>query len=81
MIDKNTTLSLNWLSKVAKEYPKSDISLIEKTVRALVLLEGLQMQMDFIFASYLQDMELVNYYTCHLLFFIVRNLRVKILML
>ena len=44
MIDKNTTLSLDWLSKVAKQYPKSDISLIEKTVRALVLLEGLKMR-------------------------------------
>jgi predicted nucleotidyltransferase component of viral defense system len=50
MIDKNTTLSLDWLSKVAKQYPKSDISLIEKTVRALVLLEGLKMSgLNFVF--------------------------------
>ena len=33
MIDKNTTFSLDWLGKVVKQYPKSDISLIEKTVR------------------------------------------------
>lgn len=50
MIDKNTTLSLDWISGVAKKYPKSDISLIEKTIRALVLLEGLRKSsLDFIF--------------------------------
>jgi predicted nucleotidyltransferase component of viral defense system len=50
MIDKNITLSLDWISGVAKKYPKSDISLIEKTIRALVLLEGLRnSELDFIF--------------------------------
>lgn len=50
MIDKETTLSLDWISGVAKQYPKSDILLIEKTIRALVLLEGLvKSDIDFVF--------------------------------
>lgn len=50
MIDKNTTLSLDWISKTAKTFPKSDTSLIEKTIRALILLEGLKKnKLNFIF--------------------------------
>jgi predicted nucleotidyltransferase component of viral defense system len=49
MIDKEK-LSLDWINKVAKEYKAIDKILVEKVIRALLLLEGLSIQkMPFIF--------------------------------
>lgn len=49
MIDKEN-ISLDWINKVAKEHKVTDKILIEKVIRALLLLEGLALQkIPFIF--------------------------------
>lgn len=49
MIDKEK-ISLDWINKVAKEYKATDKILVEKIIRALLLLEGLVIQkLPFVF--------------------------------
>ncbi len=49
MIDKNS-LDINWIKKVSKNNRNADKILVEKAIRALLLLEGLvKTQFDFIF--------------------------------
>ncbi len=49
MIDKNS-LDINWINEVSKSNRNADKILVEKAIRALLLLEGLvKAQFDFIF--------------------------------
>ena len=41
MIDLKTTLSVEWLENITEKIGAKDKILVEKTIRALVLLEGL----------------------------------------
>lgn len=50
MIDLKTTLSVEWLENITEKIGAKDKILVEKTIRALVLLEGLvESGIDFIF--------------------------------
>ncbi len=49
MISKSS-LDINWITKVSKANRKADKMLIEKVIRALLLVEGLVKQnLDFVF--------------------------------
>ena len=49
MIDYNA-IDIHWIEKVSKANRKADMTLVEKTIRALVLLEGLsKAELPFVF--------------------------------
>jgi hypothetical protein len=46
-------LSIEWISKVSKENRKADKILVEKVIRALLLLEGLvKQELPFVFKGW-----------------------------
>ena len=50
MINKSITLTAEWLESVSTKIGAKDKLLVEKTIRALILLEGLMnSEIDFIF--------------------------------
>ena len=46
----NESLSLDWINSVSKQNRKADPALVEKVIRALLLLEGLvEEKLEFVF--------------------------------
>jgi hypothetical protein len=59
MINKEITLTAEWLESVSTKIRAKDKLLVEKTIRALILLEGLMnSEIDFIFKG--GDSSLIN---------------------
>ena len=55
MIDKKE-INLNWINLVSKANRNADKILVEKVIRALLLLEGLAMQnLNFVFKYYYKE--------------------------
>ena len=65
-------ITIDWLTKVSKQHRNADKILVEKVIRALLLLEGLVKQkIDFVFKG---GTALMLHFMCLNLFFFIGHM-------